>query len=256
MNLEDAVVAGMFEHAAQDYPREACGLVLLVDGQQMYVPCTNAAEGNDQFTIDAKDFARAEDLGEVLAIYHSHPDTDSKPSMADRVSCELHGYPWVIVSHPGGGLHTFEPCGYIAPLLGRGFFHGLLDCWSACRDFYSREMGIEFPNYARQDAWWEHTDESMYATNAEEAGFVRLPNDVELQRGDMLVMRIGRTRCANHAGVYMGTDPNLISEPSPAVGGQGPFFFHHMYGRSSERLIYGGNWVERTEFVLRPRSLA
>lgn len=255
MNLDDEVVLGIMQHAARDYPREACGVVIDIKGVQHFLPCRNMAHGNDQFTLNPNDFADAQDLGDITAIYHSHPDTDSKPSMADKVSCELHGYPWVIVSHPGGGLHTFEPTGYVAPLLGREFFHGLLDCWTACRDYYKRELGIEFPNYAREDAWWETTDQSLYETLHEDAGFVRLPMDVELQRGDMLVMRVGRTRCANHAAIYLGTDPNLISEPSPAVGGLGPFFFHHMYGRNSERLIYGGNWVERTEFVLRPRGM-
>src|SRR5690625_7017132 len=35
-------------HALRDYPREACGLILAVEGREVYYPCRNvAANGND-----------------------------------------------------------------------------------------------------------------------------------------------------------------------------------------------------------------
>lgn len=259
INIDDEVMQAVFKHAKEDYPKEACGVVLSVDGLQMYAPCRNTAKGNDQFAIHPHDLASAEDLGEIVCVYHSHPDHNAQPSMADRVSCELHGYPWLIVSHPDGDVHLFEPCGYKAPLLGREFFHGILDCWAACRDWYDRELGIEFPNYERTDAWWETETQSMYEKNYKEAGFVKVDfnhNSNALQYGDMLVLRIGRTLCANHAAIYLGSNSQFKSEEVEPLGGQGPFMFHHMYGHNSERIVYGGNWLERTVMVLRPEELA
>lgn len=255
IELEDGVIDAMLRHAAEDYPREACGLVLRhPDGGQAYAACRNQAEGDDQFRIHPEDFAAAEDLGELLAVFHSHPDSDARPTMADRVSAELHGLPWVIVSHPGGDVLTFQPSGFKAPLLGRPFFHGMLDCWSLCRDYYARERGLQFPDYPREDAWWERTATSMYTELYREAGFRRV-EVADVAPGDMLVMRVGRTLTENHAGIYLGSDPFLRSEPeAPALGGQGPFMLHHLYGRSSERVVFGGNWAERTSYALRPEG--
>ena len=74
---------------------------------------------------------------------------------------------------------------------------------------------------------------------------------IELQRGDVLVMMVGRTYHPNHAAIYLGDDGSLVSEPAVALGGQGPFFIHHLYGRSSTRNIYGPDWAMRTRLILR-----
>ncbi|MEW3668181.1 phage tail protein, partial [Pseudomonas aeruginosa] len=43
----------------------------------------------------------------------------------------------------------------------------------------------------------------------------------------------------------------LDSEPVQALGGDGPFLLHHLYGRLSTRDVFGGPWIERTRLVLR-----
>lgn len=255
LELDDEVVQALMQHAAEEYPNEACGLILRVNGLQVYAACRNdSADRSEQFRINPEDYCRACDAGELEAIFHSHPDADSRPSMADRVDCEKHEVPWVIISYPDGGVTVFYPSGFIAPLLGRPFYHGILDCWGLCRDWYQREAKIEFPDFVREDAWWERTERSMYEELYQQAGFVKVPLK-KVQRGDMLILRVGRTRTDNHAGIYLGDDPTLVSEPqAPAIAGSGPFMLHHLYGRASERVIFGGNWAERVAFVLRPEG--
>ncbi len=72
-----------------------------------------------------------------------------------------------------------------------------------------------------------------------------------IRRGDMLVMQVGRALHPNHAGIYLGNDWRLDSEPVQALGGDGPFLLHHLYGRLSTRDVFGGPWIERTRLVLR-----
>ncbi|WP_259474164.1 C40 family peptidase, partial [Pseudomonas syringae] len=138
MRINQKLQDAMRAHAEQSHPAEACGLVIKTEAGREYVPCGNVATNPLQhFLIDKHDAAAAEDRGEVLAIVHSHPDRAATPSMTDLVSCELHELPWAIVGWPGGDIQWFKPSGFQAPLLGRDFSHGLLDCWSACRDWYA-----------------------------------------------------------------------------------------------------------------------
>ena len=69
----------------------------------------------------------------------------------------------------------------------------------------------------------------------------------------MIVMAVGRTVHPNHAGIYLGGDPQLPGEQAE-VYGPGPFMLHHLYGRPSEIIIYGGPWQDRARLVLRHRG--
>jgi cell wall-associated NlpC family hydrolase len=52
----------------------------------------------------------------------------------------------------------------MAPLVGRQFAHGVLDCYSLVRDFHARELGIPLSEYERQDDWWSH-GQDLYSLN-------------------------------------------------------------------------------------------
>ena len=241
------------QHAAADYPREACGLVVERAGRQSYRRCRNtAAEPGEEFRIDPRDYAAAEDQGEIVAVVHSHPDASSRPSNRDLAMCEATGLPWHILSWPEGDLRTLQPQGD-TPLLGRPFVHGLWDCWQVCADWYRREWGLTFPAYDREDGWWEDANgPSLYEQAYAAAGFVRVQAP---QRGDLIIMAIGRTAHPNHAGIYLGCDTRLPDESWPACG-MGPFLLHHLYGRPSEIIVFGGPWLDRTRLVLRHRDAA
>jgi proteasome lid subunit RPN8/RPN11 len=242
--MNETLLKHIRQHAGEQYPKECCGVVIQVGEQQQYVPCRNdAMTPSEHFVINPHDKAAAEDKGEVLTIVHSHPDVLPQPSMADRVSCELHELPWCIVSWPSGEHVEFAPSGYQAPLIGREFAHGVLDCYALCRDFYWREWGLELPNFPRRDGWWK-TGESLYERYYQQAGFFPVS---DLRRGDILVMQIDAL-APNHAGVYLG-DGQLETEPQhhPAPG----TFLHHRYNKLSSRDVYGGMWADCTHLILR-----
>lgn len=80
----------------------------------------------------------------------------------------------------------------------------------------------------------------------------------EAQRGDMLVLQVptpGR-ECyfPNHAAIYLGDQPALYSEAAPALGGFGPFIYHHMAGRPAAREIYGWSMASRVRLILRHKD--
>lgn len=249
---QDAIRA----HAVAEYPRECCGLVVVDGRREQYVPCRNEALGNDHFELSAEDYASAEDLGRIAAVVHSHPDAPAAPSAADRVACEASGLPWYIVAVArdesgqavAGEPIGFTPTGFQAPLLGRQFAHGVLDCYTLVRDWYARERGIALPDFARQDGWWEPGRQgNLYMDHYAEAGFRPLTSSEALEPGDVVLMMIRSDR-VNHAGVYLGgeglrEEPGLHPVPDALL--------HHLYGRLSERVVYGGMLRECTRIVLR-----
>jgi proteasome lid subunit RPN8/RPN11 len=90
------------EHAAAEDPNEACGLIAFRDGvAERYLPCDNAAASPYRFELrprDPTDFF-LEDEGYELAVFHSHPETEARPSRTDVANIGLwEGRPYVILS--------------------------------------------------------------------------------------------------------------------------------------------------------------
>jgi proteasome lid subunit RPN8/RPN11 len=83
------IIDGIIRHANEDLPNEACGyLVGKGDEITHHHPLTNTDHSPDHFSFDpAEQFqvlrsARNEGL-EIIANYHSHPSTPSRPSDED-----------------------------------------------------------------------------------------------------------------------------------------------------------------------------
>lgn len=257
MQLSDKLKQKILDHAKQCYPAECCGLIVNDD----YIPCQNIASNHNQFEICPKDWAKAEDLGDIQAIVHSHPDGSTQASDLDLHQIELHSLTWVIVSYseldyadkPDFAVYT--PCGYQAPLIGRAYHHGWQDCYAIVRDFYQRELNIALPDFYRPDLWWEDKQHpSLYADNFSKANFVEVENTGHYHYGDVLLCRVGRTEHINHAIIWLGDKTTLQSENvEPCVGNT--IILHHPYGRNSVREIFGQNWAERVAKVVRHRDL-
>lgn len=231
------------EHALAEYPHECCGLLVVVRGRERYYRCVNKAKTrSEHFVIGADDYAFAEDMGEITAVVHSHPDVAARASEADKVACEASGLPWYIASVIRDRdqltvreIGSITPEGYQAPLVGREFHHGVLDCYTLVQDFYSRELGIQLPNFERRDNWW-NTGENLYLDHFREAGCE--PITGPMQRGDIILIQL-RAPVPNHAAVYLGN--GLI--------------LHHLYGRLSSRDVYGSTMREYTRLVVRHRDI-
>lgn len=234
--MNDQTREDALKHALAEMPRESCGLVVVHSGREGYWPCKNIAEKQSQFIMDPEDYARAEDSGDILAVVHSHPNASARPSEADRVGCELSGLPWHIVSVPAGAWERFEPSGYKAPLIGRPFVHGVLDCYSLIRDWYRENRAVELPDFDRAEEWWAKGG-NLYIDHFSDAGFSPLGAGEVLAPGDVILMQM-RSSVVNHAAIYLGHDVIL----------------HHLMNRLSCREIYGGYWAKNTRLVIRYRG--
>lgn len=244
-------------HAAACAPTECCGLLARFEGEPWprYVPAQNVRTGlPDQFEVDPLTWCQCEDLGEILAVVHSHPNASARPSMADHVGCEQSGLPWLVMGWPSGKLCEIVPTGWQAPLEGREFAFGLLDCYSQIQDWFSRTWRVTLPDFEREDGFWERkrlsdgserAPQPLYRNGLAQAGFELVADGLclplqHLQRGDVLLMRVQSPEVENHGAVYLGDGQML----------------HHLYGQlsRSERLDFA--WVRRVGGVARHRDAA
>jgi [CysO sulfur-carrier protein]-S-L-cysteine hydrolase len=88
------------EHAIAEAPNEACGLVLLRDGEAVgYERGRNAEASPYRFRLDVDpEVWFLEDEGYELALFHSHPSSPPKPSRADLERAGLWAErPWLIL---------------------------------------------------------------------------------------------------------------------------------------------------------------
>ena len=122
--------------------------------------------------------------------------------------------------------------------VGRTFDLGFMDCFTLVRDYYRQEFGIELPNVARPDEFWNH-DLDLYSKHYAKNGFQLLDAPPhEWQRGDIILMAI-MSSFPNHAAIVVENGQIL----------------HHVYGRLSVIEDYKGVWRNSTTGVYRHRDV-
>lgn len=105
--LERRYIDEMIQHAKDDLPNEACGIIAGKDGRAMKLyRAINAEASPYRYSVDPKDLLRIhrevdENGWEFMVIYHSHTQTEAYPSPTDiRLAAWPEAY-YVLVSLAG-----------------------------------------------------------------------------------------------------------------------------------------------------------
>tara|TARA_R100001129_G_C5264481_1_gene232239 strand:- start:301 stop:1002 length:702 start_codon:yes stop_codon:yes gene_type:complete len=221
MTWKDAAL----KHAKEQDPKESVGVLIVIKGKEQYYPCNNLSTYSQQcFILDPEDYVKADALGEITAIVHSHPVTPPSPSQADKVSCEQSGLKWHIVNPKTETWGYCEPTGYKPPLIGRQWVWGVTDCWSLVRDYYKEQHNIQLLDYQRPTTPQDFLDNPLFEQYAERTGFRELNKDEKLQKGDVLLMSILHPTL-NHVAIFLGDE-----------------ILHHLADRLSTREPYN-QWL-------------
>lgn len=235
--INDYIKGTIKDHAEKEFPKECCGILIVFKGRLRYIPCTNmSTTNNSQFSISSEEYMAAEDLGEVLAIVHSHPQGSSQASQADLVGCENSALPWIIFSWPQGEFNIINPSGYVAPLVGREYHYGILDCQSIVADYYKDKFNITLSTEPHPPEGWWDKGENRFFDGYIAAGFIVVDKP---KAGDVVFMRVGSSQVANHVGVLL-EDGSIL---------------HHQYMKLSSKDVYGGWYRKHTVYFMRHRSL-
>ncbi|WP_336432507.1 C40 family peptidase [Providencia rettgeri] len=188
----------MLEHECIKYASEShleqCGLI--IDNSYLFKCKNSHSEPEKHFRISGVDWSEAEKLGEVTAVFHSHPQVNLRLSAADRKQQLMTGLDWWLVSD--NRLRVFEP---VPHLLGRHFEHGITDCCTLFRDAYHL-CGVDLPEFERSDGWWLR-DENLYIKNLPENGFYQVELS-DIQPLDIIIRSPFYGANPSHAMVYLG----------------------------------------------------
>lgn len=227
--FDQRVLDAIKQDAIKRYPHESCGIVV----NDTYVAFPNvAADPSNEFHIDEKQLLPY--LGQIQAIIHSHPNGPDCPSETDMRQQLAWNVPFGIVSTDGTGCLTpffWGEGAPIPPLIGRGFRHGVTDCYSLVRDYFRVELNLKLKEHPREWEWWTKGDVRLYEQFYESEGFYRIEQS-EVRKHDCFLAQI-RSDSPNHAGVYLGnslilhhlssrhsSDPGALSRREPVMAWQ------------------------------------
>jgi len=215
-------IAAITAHAIAEYPKESCGVV--AGGQ--YVPLENRhAKPEEAFEIEPEIFAR---YGAGLqAIVHSHPDDWPVPTADDMVGQRNTALPWgiVAVAKDKAGIVVASPPTWFgpgvpkAPLIGRGFIHGIQDCFSLLLDWHAAApRKLEFPEFPRTWQWW-HGEADLYRDYFRDYGCEPIK---AAEPGAVGLVAIGKN-----------PDGSLVTKPNHGlIMLRNDLFLHHLSGRA------------------------
>lgn len=213
------------------HPVEACGFVL---ANGTVVECTNTSTEHDTFVISASESALY--LDDAVASWHSHADY-ADLSFADVNASKALNLPYVVFNCASTEFYYFDPR-QEAGLVGRPWMYGGYDCYSAVRDWYKQQMNLDMGDYERlYEGEWKQRGFTHFEDNFAAEGFVRIPQSVDLVRGDALLFRIKNKFTCNHVAVVEDPSANKI--------------YQHLINRKSEVMSYSGYFRDNTFMVLR-----
>lgn len=200
--LTPELVKQLQTHAVRAFPQEAVGIVTTSG----YKPLRNiASEPETWAEVASADITPHVIDKSLVAVFHSHPNGPNCPSAPDMVSQMHLAVPYIIVSTDGAGClapfawgDQLEP----PPLLGRGFQHGVTDCYELIRDHRFLTYGERLPQFPRDWEWWRN-GQTLYESGFQQAGYERLPSGEPPQEGDVFMATVC-SQTPNHAGVYVG----------------------------------------------------
>lgn len=237
-HVSDSTRQDIIIHAREGFaanPKvEVCGFIATNGKKQKAFRSPNiSGEPEHAFRTCPKTWRKVESSGwNIVAVYHSHNSRSPAPSDGDKYYAEAAQLPFVIVGMPTEVFAFHAPTGWEAPLEGRPFVFGVLDCRTLHRDYYKRELGIIVPDFEYDSKFWEAKDgksaQDLFEKFYKEAGFVEVDT---LQKHDTILMQIPPSTVRNHCAIFTG-DGQILHHLSDRLSKREPYIPGVGYGRA------------------------
>ena len=175
-----AIAEAAYNHAVAMFPQEAAGII---EGGQ-FVRLDNLSKTpEDDVLLDDAALLR---VASSELFFHSHPNGQGCPSETDMTYQQQLGVPFVVMTLPIYDVFAFGGMLERAPLIGRGFRHGIHDCYSLIRDWYLDRGITKLWDQPRAWEWWSKK-QNLYMENFAAAGFDRIDRAEATRAGDLLL---------------------------------------------------------------------
>jgi proteasome lid subunit RPN8/RPN11 len=172
-----AVFEAAYAHGMEAFPDEAAGIVS--GGEYQRLENRSTTPGEDVLLSDV-DLLRVAD---AELFFHTHPNGLGCPSAQDMTYQLQLGVPFVIMVLPTFDLFAFGDQLPKQVIIGRGFRHGVHDCYALVRDWFE-PAGVPLADYPRGWEWWTKGLD-LYRANFKAWGFVEIPPEEATRRGDV-----------------------------------------------------------------------
>lgn len=109
--IPESILRELEQHAADEAPNEACGLIVFRDGRAIrYERGRNSTASPYRFELEVDpEVWFVEDEGCELAVFHSHPTDSARPSRTDLANIGLwQNRPYFILSRATGELAAWR----------------------------------------------------------------------------------------------------------------------------------------------------
>lgn len=200
MRLNNKIKLAIKQHAKDEAPKECCGFIL--ENGETY-KARNVSNDENKFSIAIEDYVSADNLGEINAVYHSHPEQGLSFSEYDKFNSISHGIIYVLYSMRDNSFTQFDPSlAAFNKYIGREFKIGKTDCWALVRDFYESELNIKFRDYYRDEKYKPRLKE-YFDSGMKTLGFYFVD---ELQKYDCILFGRKKDPAPYHIGLYLGDD--------------------------------------------------
>lgn len=222
------------KHFLDEYPKEACGVLVVKKGKDYWIPCKNVAENSEEtFIFDSKEYLKISRTSDIIGIVHNHPDASSTASQYDINNCNTLGIPFFIFSYPEMDLNILQPVKNRADLYGREYIFGEKDCFEAMRDYLKTKNITIPPRIPFEDNWFDKDLDYFSPDVVKEWGGQEV-SIKDIQENDVITFSV-HSKVANHCGVYLKND----------------IFYHHAVQRLSCRENLYPFWVKFIDRVYR-----
>lgn len=247
-NITDSHKELIREVSTRTPNQESCGIFLLKeDGCVQAVPCQNVSPSpENHFIISNLDINNLKSKGQIIGLWHSHPQTMGGPSPADIAICERYNFRGLVYEITSDTFYEYSPIGFEFPFEGRPWYLGILDCLQLVIDYYNKILNISIPYIDNPllklppEEWQRLKENSKDANIAlnhmTQNGFVEVK---DLKNHDVLLFTPSGFQTPIHFGIFI--EPNWL--------------LHHPIDKKSEKILYSRAHKRKTTNILRHKYL-